>query len=173
MGDPVDLRGRRVLVCGYGIAGQAAVRALTAERASVAVTADAPIDGRIAMTDRAGPITAVPDDVELVVVSPGYPPTHPLLVDAAQRGIPVWGEVELAWRLQGPDAAPWLALTGTNGKTTTVHMLESMLRAAGLRALAVGNVGQSLIDAVRAVPAYDVLAVELSSQQLHFAPSIA
>ena len=86
--------------------------------------------------------------------------------------MPVWGEAELAWRLRTPDAAPWLAITGTNGKTTTVHMLEAMLRSAGLRAVAVGNVGVPLIDAVLAREPYDVLAVELSSQQLHYAPSV-
>ena len=91
---------------------------------------------------------------------------------AAVRGVPVWGEAELAWRLRGDEAAPWLAVTGTNGKTTTVHMLEAMLRAGGLRALAAGNVGEPLIDAVLASEPYDVLAVELSSHQLHFAPSI-
>ncbi len=118
-----------------------------------------------------GPIDELPD-VELVVTSPGLRPTHPLLVTASVRGVPVWGEVELAWRLRGPDAAPWLAVTGTNGKTTTVHMLEAMLRAAGLSALAVGNVGEPIIDAVLAPEPYQVLAVEVSSQQLHFAPSI-
>jgi len=93
-------------------------------------------------------------------------------VEASAVGIPIWGEVELAWRLRAEPAAPWLAITGTNGKTTTVRMLESMLQGRGLRAVAVGNVGVSLIDAVTADEPYDVLAVELSSQQLHFAPSM-
>jgi UDP-N-acetylmuramoylalanine--D-glutamate ligase len=94
-----------------------------------------------------------------------------LLRAAAERGVPVWGEVELAWQLRPAGAAPWLAVTGTNGKTTTVRMLEAMLHASGLRAAAVGNVGVPLIDAVLAGEPYDVLAVEMSSQQLHFAPS--
>ena len=123
--------------------------------------------------DWLGPLHAVPDGIDLVVTSPGLPPADAVLVSAAERGVPVWGEVELAWRLRADDAAPWLALTGTNGKTTTVHMLESILRAAGRRSVAVGNVGEPLIDAVLADPPYDVLAVELSSQQLHFAPSVA
>ncbi len=164
-----SLAGRRVLVCGYGVAGRSAAQALSARGAAVAVTADREPDDAPGWQ---GPLNTVPADVDLVVVSPGYRPTHPLLLDAARRDLPVWGEVELAWQLRGERAAPWLALTGTNGKTTTVHMLEAMLRAAGLRAAAVGNVGESLIDAVVAEPPHDVLAVELSSQQLHFAPSL-
>lgn len=175
--------GRRVLVCGFGVAGRSATRALLARGASVSVTADGPlvaspgalpdaVSGALPVPVSAlGPLDAVPAGIDLLVASPGYRPTHPLLADAARRGVPVWGEVELAWQLRGPDAAPWLAITGTNGKTTTVHMLESVLQAAGLRAVAVGNVGEPLIDAVTN-PRFDVLAVELSSQQLHFAPSI-
>jgi UDP-N-acetylmuramoylalanine--D-glutamate ligase len=170
-----QLAGVRVLVCGIGVAGASAARALLSVGADVALTATAEgpaLEPLVAAGARwLGPLTDVPD-VDLVVASPGLRPTDPLLVGAQVRGVPVWGEVELAWQLRGPDAAPWLAVTGTNGKTTTVHMLEAMLRAAGLNALAVGNVGEPLIDAVTAVPAYDVLAVEVSSQQLHFAPSL-
>ncbi len=89
-----------------------------------------------------------------------------------RAGVPVWGDVELAWRLRRPDSAPWLAVTGTNGKTTTVQMLASILKAAGLRTAAVGNIGVSLLDAVTGDEEYDVLAVELSSYQLHWAPSL-
>jgi UDP-N-acetylmuramoylalanine--D-glutamate ligase len=169
--------GRRVLVCGVGVAGSAAARALLAAGASVELTASSEGDAVAGLVTAGarwlGPLIRLPGEVGLVVASPGLRPHDPLLTDAATRGVPVWGEVELAWQLRRPGAAPWLAVTGTNGKTTTVHMLESMLRAAGLRALAVGNVGEPLVDAVLADPPYDVLAVELSSQQLHFAPSVA
>jgi UDP-N-acetylmuramoylalanine--D-glutamate ligase len=168
---------RRVLVCGVGVAGESAARALLRLGAQVdlAATTTAPAVAKLVAAGARwlGTLTAPPADVDLVVASPGLRPHDPLLLTAADRGLPVWGEAELAWRLRGPHAAPWLAITGTNGKTTTVHMLESMLRAAGLRAAAVGNVGEPLIDAVLAEPAYDVLAVELSSQQLHYAPSVA
>jgi UDP-N-acetylmuramoylalanine--D-glutamate ligase len=91
--------------------------------------------------------------------------------------VPVWGEVELAWRLRdnGPDGrpAPWLAVTGTNGKTTTVQMLDAILRAAGLRSVAVGNVGLPLVEAVMDPTPYDVFAVELSSFQLHYTESMS
>lgn len=165
----------RVLVCGVGVAGTSAARALLVAGADVALTAKtegASVTELVAAGARwLGPVTELPD-VDLVVTSPGLRPTDPLLLAAITRGVPVWGEVELAWRLRPAGAATWLAVTGTNGKTTTVHMLEAMLRAGGLRALAVGNVGVPLIDAVLAPDSYDVLAVELSSQQLHFAPSI-
>jgi UDP-N-acetylmuramoylalanine--D-glutamate ligase len=108
-----------------------------------------------------------------VVTSPGWKPSAPLLAQAVERGIPVWGEVELAWRLRDPEnPAPWLAVTGTNGKTTTVQMLQSILAAAGLRAAAVGNVGLPIVEAVMDPEPYDVLAVELSSFQLHYTRSM-
>ncbi len=106
-----------------------------------------------------------------LVVSPGFPPHHPLVKAAYAAGLEVYSEPELAWRLRGPQAPPWLAVTGTNGKTTTVTMLAAILRAAGRRAAAVGNIGTALVD----LPpdAYEVLAVELSSQQLHWSHRLA
>jgi UDP-N-acetylmuramoylalanine--D-glutamate ligase len=116
-------------------------------------------------------------DVDLVVTSPGFRPDSPLLRQAQARGVPVWGEVELAWRLRGPgptgDPAPWLAVTGTNGKTTTVQMLDAILRAEGLRSVAAGNVGLPIVEAVMDPAPYDVFAVELSSFQLHYTHSMS
>jgi UDP-N-acetylmuramoylalanine--D-glutamate ligase len=169
--------GRNILVCGVGVAGAPAARALVGLGATVSVTDTGAVAQVHALTRLgardAGPLTSCPDDIDLVVTSPGWRPTNPVLRDAAAKGIEVIGEVELAWRLRTPGAAPWLAITGTNGKTTTVHMLEAILKAAGYRALAVGNVGISIIDAVTAEPPYDVLAVELSSFQLHWSSTIA
>ncbi|WP_420175728.1 UDP-N-acetylmuramoyl-L-alanine--D-glutamate ligase [Luteococcus sp. OSA5] len=120
-----------------------------------------------------GTTTTLPDDVDLVVTSPGWRPSAPLLEQAAARGVPIWGEVELAWRMQHPDrAVPWLAITGTNGKTTTTQMLESILAAAGLKTSAVGNIGRPVMEAVLDETSYDVLAVELSSFQLHWSNSV-
>jgi UDP-N-acetylmuramoylalanine--D-glutamate ligase len=87
--------------------------------------------------------------------------------------VPVWGEVELAWRLRGPDAAPWLCVTGSNGKTTTVQMVDAICRAAGLRSAAVGNVGTPVVQAVMDPEGHDVLAVELSSFQLHWVLTVS
>ena len=85
----------------------------------------------------------------------------------------MWGEAELAWRLRPPGAAPWLVVTGTNGKTTTVRMLAAILAADGRRSVAAGNVGDPLVDIVLAADPYDVIAVELSSFQLHCSESLA
>lgn len=171
--------GATVLVCGAGLAGATAARALVGLGAEVLIAdrqrTDAVAELEAAGARYLGSATEVPDAVALVVTSPGWRPEHPLLLDAAARGLPIVGEVEFAWLLRGLDgrpAAPWLAVTGTNGKTTTVRMLESMLRAAGLRARAVGNVGVSVIDAVLADPPYDALAVEVSSFQLFWSSTL-
>ncbi|MBA3619823.1 MAG: UDP-N-acetylmuramoyl-L-alanine--D-glutamate ligase [Acidothermales bacterium] len=113
----------------------------------------------------------LPPATQLVVTSPGFPPRAPLPQAAAAAGVPVWGDVELAWRL-ADRRTPWLVVTGTNGKTTTVRMLAAMLTAAGYRTVAAGNVGTPLLDAVLADPPYDVLAVELSSFQLHWTTTV-
>lgn len=159
------LKSARVLVAGLGISGRAVARAL-AGRVSSLTTLDAGAgDADLA---EVGDVDL--NAVDLVVASPGWPPTHPLLAAAVHRGLPVWSEVELAWRLRVARTdggyAPWLAVTGTNGKTTTVQMLDQILAAAGLRSAAVGNVGTPVIEAATD-PMLDVLAVELSSFQLH------
>lgn len=108
-------------------------------------------------------------DPELVVVSPGYRPDHPLTKWAEQRGTVVWGDIELGWRLRDKTdrVADWLCVTGTNGKTTTTQLTAHMLRAGGLRAAPVGNIGVPVLDALRDPQGYDALVVELSSYQLH------
>jgi UDP-N-acetylmuramoylalanine--D-glutamate ligase len=173
-----------VTVAGTGISGASAVRALRSLGASVTAV-DAAVDeaGRqraaelqaLGATVVLGPAASItlPPGTQLIVTSPGWRPDSHLLAAARAAGIPVWGDVELAWRLRGPGAAPWLAITGTNGKTTTVGMLAAMLAADGRRVAAVGNVGAPILDAVLAEDPYDVLAVELSSFQLHWAPSLA
>ena len=169
--------GTRVLVAGLARSGAAAAAALLTDGARVLVVDAAetgPVVTRAAETEAAGavvrlgaePASTLPDDVDLVVASPGWPPHAPLLTAAVRRGVPVWGEVELAWRMRGEQAAPWLVVTGTNGKTTTTRMLESILRADGRRVRAVGNIGVPLVTVVRE-NTDDVLAVELGSPQLH------
>jgi UDP-N-acetylmuramoylalanine--D-glutamate ligase len=108
--------------------------------------------------------------VDEVVVAPGIAPSHPVPVAALRKGLDVYSEPELAWRLRGADAPMWLAITGTNGKTTTTTMLASMLSAAGLRTAALGNIGLPLVDAQTG---FDVIAVELSSFQLHWSSTLA
>ncbi|GAB3274864.1 UDP-N-acetylmuramoyl-L-alanine--D-glutamate ligase [Parasphingorhabdus pacifica] len=173
------LRDRRVLVAGAGVSGRSAAEALLAEGAAVTVTDGS--EDRLAALASLGSrgaefvagLSEPPQETDLVVTSPGWRPEAPLLAAAAQAGIEVIGEVELAWRLdqQKFEPATWLAVTGTNGKTTTVGMLESILRASGADAVACGNVGLPVVDAVRA--GHRVLAVELSSFQLYWSESLA
>ncbi len=123
------------------------------------------------------PARSVPAGTELVVTSPGLRPDTPLLARAVADGIEVVGDVELAWRLRPVLASgsrqQWLAVTGTNGKTTTVRMLAAMLAAAGHRSVAAGNVGTPILDVVTDPEPYPVVAVELSSFQLYWSATIA
>lgn len=180
-----DWSGLSVLVVGLGVSGFAAADALLERGAQVRVVSR---DHSEAMVERAKILevlgadvafgaehmSSAPEGTQLVVTSPGVPPRDPLMTDAAARGIPVWGEVELAWRMRPREgAAPWITITGTNGKTTAVTMLESMLRAQGLRAVAAGNVGMPIMEAIMDPQPFDVIAVELSTFQLHWSRSIS
>jgi UDP-N-acetylmuramoylalanine--D-glutamate ligase len=171
-----SLTGVPVLVVGAGLSGEAAALALLAAGALVTLTAPVATPGTERLAGAGVRVSlgldAPPAGTGLVVTSPGLRPTDPLLRAAEDAGIEVVGEVELAWRLRPAGGADWLALTGTNGKTTTVRMLESMLLAAGLRAVACGNVGLPVTRAALADPPYQVLAVELSSFQLYRAPTV-
>jgi UDP-N-acetylmuramoylalanine--D-glutamate ligase len=176
---------RAGVVGGLGVSGFAAADALVHLGAQVVVLDDATGDTArekatlleiLGADVRLGPgsTATLPDGLDLVVTTPGLPPTTPLLVQATASAVPVWGEVELAWRLRDAEhPAPWLCLTGTNGKTTTVQMLERMLQADGLRAVATGNVGLPVCEVVMDPEPYDVLAVELSSHQLHWMSSLS
>ncbi|NEC35559.1 UDP-N-acetylmuramoyl-L-alanine--D-glutamate ligase [Streptomyces rubrogriseus] len=181
---PSEFSGKHVTVAGLGVSGVPAAKVLHGLGAHVTVVNDGDDERArtqaaelepLGVTVRLGDGDTLPEGTELIVTAPGWKPTKPLFAAAGQAGVPVWGDVELAWRLRGLDGrkpAPWLAVTGTNGKTTTVQMLASILKAAGLRTAAVGNIGVSLLDAVTGEQEYDVLAVELSSYQLHWAPSL-
>ncbi|MFD1540056.1 UDP-N-acetylmuramoyl-L-alanine--D-glutamate ligase [Nonomuraea guangzhouensis] len=165
-------------VAGLGVSGTAVARVLAARGEPVVVVEG--VEGErqravaaelagLGVEVRFGPME-LPEGVTRLVTT-GWAPHHPLIAAALEAGVEVVGEVELAWRLRPAQAAPWLALTGTNGKTTVVRMLTSILLAAGRKALAVGNVGVPVVEAV-AEP-YDVLAVELSSFQLHWSSTLA
>ncbi|WP_417218935.1 UDP-N-acetylmuramoyl-L-alanine--D-glutamate ligase [Arthrobacter sp.] len=182
-----DWKGLRVVVAGLGLSGFSAADTLIELGADVVVV-DSGTGGEnpsradtlkivgvrevLLGAEQAKTLPQVNGQAaDLVIASPGWPPHHPLLRAAAEAGIPIWGDVELAWRVNqraGRKTADWLVITGTNGKTTTVGMTEAMLRAAGLRAIAAGNVGTPILDAVRDPEGYDVIAVELSSFQLHY-----
>ncbi|MCS5730477.1 UDP-N-acetylmuramoyl-L-alanine--D-glutamate ligase [Herbiconiux moechotypicola] len=186
-----DWSGLRVAVLGLGMTGFSVADTLTELRAEVLVVAAAaskeyadlvPVIGaRLVLA----PSGSVPGELtafapELVVASPGYHPDDALLVWAAEAGIPVWGDVELAWRLRDKVVHPetglpadWIAVTGTNGKTTTVQLTAHMLRAAGHRVAPCGNIGVPVLDAIRDPEGFDALVVELSSYQLHSTSSMS
>jgi UDP-N-acetylmuramoylalanine--D-glutamate ligase len=111
---------------------------------------------------------------DLVIVSPGIPPSNPIVEKALGNGIPVWGDIDLAWRLRDRfiDNQEWICITGTNGKTTVTELTETMLLAAGVRAVACGNIGKPILDCIRDPAEFEVLVVELSSFQLHYLESI-
>lgn len=185
---PDDFAGARVLVTGLGTTGISAAQVLVDLGARVHVLdADAQRAelARDELPRGVQILTAAEETVlaeqalgvgaRLVVTSPGWPPHHPVLAGLAGAGVPIWSEVELAWQI-GPRAVSWLTLTGTNGKTTTVGMLASILAAAGAQVQTVGNVGTPIAAAVadaRRGAGLDVLAVELSSFQLHYTHSVS
>ncbi|WP_115923335.1 UDP-N-acetylmuramoyl-L-alanine--D-glutamate ligase [Calidifontibacter indicus] len=180
-----DWSGLDIVVMGLGVSGYAAADALLERGAKVTVLstdASPTVQERAKILDILGARVLfgaehqqqVPAGTELVVTSPGVRPDHPFMLSAAAAGVPVWGEVELAWRMRPrTGAAPWLTITGTNGKTTAVTMLEQILRSAGLRATAAGNVGLPILEAVLHPEPYEVLAVELSTFQLHWSRSLS
>jgi UDP-N-acetylmuramoylalanine--D-glutamate ligase len=181
-----DWSGLRVAVLGVGVTGFAVADTLVELDARVLViAAKASDDHRRLLEVIRAPLELHPDESsipdalpefepELVVVSPGYRPDHPLLLWAQEAGIPIWGDIELAWRLRDkvlrPDGSPveWIGVTGTNGKTTTTQLAATMLVAGGLRAAPAGNIGIPVLDAIRDPAGFDVLVVELSSYQLHW-----
>ncbi len=159
----MTLAGRRVLVLGMGVTGSAAAAALARAGANtVTVDRSAPADHRdVSDVD----LTAI----DLAVASPGWPPHGDALRAVAAAGVEIVSEVELAWRIRRPDV-PWLLVTGTNGKTTTVGMLGAIASAAGLRHAVVGNVGEPVVAA--APEDLDLMIVEVSSFQLHYTSSV-
>ncbi len=171
--------GAPVLVAGAGLTGRAVLAALRPLGVALTLCDDDPAalrasaGGAVATMSPAAAATRIAEYV-LVVASPGFSPTAPVLIAAARAGLPIWGDVELAWRLDaaGRYGKPrrWLVVTGTNGKTTTTSMLHAMLTAAGRDSQLCGNIGSPVLDGL-ARPA-DLLAVELSSFQLHWAPSL-
>jgi len=181
-----EWRDLRVAVLGLGVTGFSVADTLVELGARVTVVSERADPERADLLEVVGAelVVATGDDAvraldgaspQLVIASPGFAPHHPLVARASERGVPVWGDVELAWRLRDKtgSSAEWVTVTGTNGKTTTVRMATEMLRAAGRRVAACGNVGTPVLDAVRDPAGFDVLVLELSSFQLHHARSLS
>jgi len=160
----INFANQRFLVLGAGVTGTSVARSLQAR------------GGIVSIADDNAPNAIKPEAVELsnfdaVVISPGWRQDHPLVVKVLASGLQILNEIDLAWQIRS-EVAPgqkWLALTGTNGKTTTVEMTAKILQTAGYKAVACGNVGDTVIDAVDRTDPYDYLILELSSFQLHWA----
>jgi len=179
-------RDLRVVVLGLGVTGFSVADTLAELGAKVLVVAEKADEELVDILDVLGvthitgeaaqglPAQVIEFDPQLVVTSPGVRPEHELLAWAAKQNAPVWVDIELAWRLRDKTSkiADWIAVTGTNGKTTTVQMVEAMLNQGGFRAVACGNIGTPILDAIRDPEGFDALVVELSSFQLHYVKHI-
>jgi UDP-N-acetylmuramoylalanine--D-glutamate ligase len=163
-----DLQDKKILVLGAGVTGSAAARALISREADVTL-----VDESIATNSEFSivqPTEVKVSEYDFVLVSPGWKESHPLIQQARTAEVTLLNEIDLAWAFK-EERSPgqkWLALTGTNGKTTTVEMTAAALRAGGLHAVACGNVGKTVIECVESNEGYDVLVLELSSFQLHW-----
>jgi UDP-N-acetylmuramoylalanine--D-glutamate ligase len=172
----MNLAGQRVVVIGGGRTGQATARFLVDRGATVCVIErNAAVLARLTLPPK---VERVVDDageallrrIDLVVPSPGIARTHPLLQRAVARGIAVMSEIELAYRFL---PCPLLAITGTNGKSTTTTLLGEMLKASGGPIFVGGNLGTPLIDAVQTdAPAYRAAVAEISSFQLEWVQTL-
>ncbi len=169
----LEVRGERAVVIGLGASGASAARILLDRGATVRVTEARPraeIEASAAGLEAEGAEVLTGgheaghlEGATLVVASPGVPEHAAPIRDALRRGIPVWSELELGARLA---TAPYVAITGTNGKTTTTEMVAEAMRRAGLDAVACGNIGHPF--SLAATAGHDALAVESSSFQLRF-----
>ncbi|GAA2888612.1 UDP-N-acetylmuramoyl-L-alanine--D-glutamate ligase [Microbacterium esteraromaticum] len=180
-----DWSGLRVAVLGLSVTGFSAADTLTELGAEVLVLSEGASDEYARLVPvigarlELGPLTDVPEALrefapDVVIASPGFPPSHPLIRWTRESGIALWGDVELAWRVRDKvvradgEPAEWVLITGTNGKTTTTQLTATLLQEGGLRAAPCGNIGVPVLDAVRDPGGFDVLVVELSSHQLWY-----
>ena len=167
----LNFAGRTVLVAGGGVTGSSVARFLATEGAKVTIVDENP-NLKTEFTLLA-PQSVEVSQYSAVVISPGWKESHPLVGACIAAGIEILNEIDIAWsiaQVRSPNQK-WLALTGTNGKTTTVEMAAAMFQRAGLKAVACGNVGDTVIDAVTHKDSFDYLIIELSSFQLHWMKS--
>ena len=160
-----ELKTKNILIVGAGATGKGVANYLK----SIGSTFDVLDEAEV--SNAGFPVVTALSDTsiyQLAIVSPGWKLEHPLIQELQGHGIELISEIDFAWKIKlelQPDQK-WLALTGTNGKTTTVQMLESILISAGVSAIACGNVGTTAIEAVTSENKFDVLALELSSFQI-------
>lgn len=158
----MDLSDKTVLVAGLGISGRSMMEVLRSRAARVIGVDEHKPEADLHSFDDIDW-----DSADIVMTSPVFNPRTPFILEAQRRGIPVYSEVELAWRLRVDSArtgrpAPWVGITGTNGKTSTTEMTSAMLCADGLVAPAVGNIGKAVSHAA-VDPDNDALCVDRKS----------
>lgn len=159
---------KKIFILGAGVTGLACAHSLKSRDALITL-----IDDSITHVDgfEVVPTSSVTvSDCDYLLISPGWKESHPLIAQAMKSDVQLLNEIDLAWeiRQERSPGQKWIALTGTNGKTTTVEMTASALRAGGLHAVACGNVGKTVIECVDSNENFDALVLELSSFQLHW-----
>ncbi len=176
------MSGRRIVVMGFGVTGQAVARSLVATGDAVVVFDDASTEPGTTAAAAAGAIGVAVEptptaglearlrNFDLMVPSPGVPVNHPIYAAAAAAGLRVSAEIELAAEIATEQGGPRIvAITGTNGKTTVTTLVAAIFNDSGVRAMAAGNIGVPMIEAVRAD--VEVVVAEVSSFQLQFTHS--
>ena len=169
----MDVTGKQVVVLGLGISGMEATKLLQDEGAKVTVRDSAEKNAAViertetlrgrGVTVELGEKISATDRFDFCVLSPGINPSAPLVQRLRQAGLPMFGELELAYRFC---KCPIVAITGTNGKTTTTELVAAVLASGGKRIKASGNIGTAFSAAVRESARLDVMVVEVSSFQL-------
>lgn len=162
----MEFAGKKVLILGAGVTGSSVAKILEELGAFIKIADEKPV------SDFAShPIASLSNlDFDLAVVSPGWKPDHPLIQALNKQSIQITNEIDIAWHLKNLHAPnqKWIAITGTNGKTTTTELTAAMLNASGISANACGNVGTTVIESVLSEHKYQVLVLELSSFQIHW-----
>jgi UDP-N-acetylmuramoylalanine--D-glutamate ligase len=177
-----DWSNTKVVVFGLGVSGFSVADTLVELGSNVIVIADKADQEQLKVLEVLGVETFIGQTTEenmktlqsfeadLLITSPGIKPTNELLLEAARLSVPIWTDIDLAWRVRDKfgNGSEWICITGTNGKTTVTQLVEGMLLAAGVRASACGNIGIPILDAIRHPAEFEALVVELSSFQLHY-----
>lgn len=163
-----NLSQMRVAVAGAGVTGRSVAKVLREQGAEVFF-----IDDKVSTVENfevRRPGESLADDFDALMISPGWRADHPLIIKARAANKAILNEIDFAWSVKNQlnPGQQWLALTGTNGKTTTVEMVAHIMREAKINGVACGNVGRTVIDSVIAPERYDYLIIELSSFQLHW-----
>jgi len=162
----MEFAGKKVLILGAGVTGNSVAKILEELGAYIKIADEKPVT-----VFASHPITSLSNlDFDLAVVSPGWKPDHPLIQALNEQKIQITNEIDIAWHLKNLHAPnqKWIAITGTNGKTTTTELTAAMLNASGITANACGNVGTTVIESVFNDHKYQVLVLELSSFQIHW-----